>query len=461
MKSYIEFLKSKEFSAKTCGIKMPIETIKKKFPSLFDYQVDIVRWAVAKGRSAIFAGTGLGKTRMQLAWASVVGGDVLIFAPLAVDHQTVKEGEKMGLAVHIATSNEDIKSGINITNYEKMDKFDFSRFHGLVLDESSILKSQTGKIRTELINKSKDVPFRLACTATPAPNDYMELGNHSEFLGIMTELEMLAMFFIHDGSNTSKWRLKGHAVSDFWEWVSSWAVMMTNPTDLGYDGEKFELPPLTIRQITVQTETMDGFLFPVEASTLQERQQTRRESIMQRVAAAAELVNQSQDTWLIWCNLNAEGEALKAAIPGAVEVKGSDKAEYKTQMMEDFSDGKIRVLISKPSICGFGMNWQHCHNMIFVGLSDSFEQYYQAVRRCWRFGQTHEVNVYFVVADTEGAVVANIRRKEQDFECMLKGMIQATQHITENNIRSTKRQQSRYEPHTAMRLPEWLKGETA
>lgn len=285
MKSYIEFLKSKEFLAKTCGIEMPVETIKKKFPSLFDYQVDIVRWAVAKGRSAIFAGTGLGKTRMQLAWASVVGGDVLIFAPLAVDHQTVKEGEKMGLAVHIATSNEDVRPGINITNYEKMDKFDFSRFHGLVLDESSILKSQTGKIRTELINKSKDVPFRLACTATPAPNDYMELGNHSEFLGIMTELEMLAMFFIHDGSNTSKWRLKGHAVSDFWEWVSSWAVMMTNPTDLGYDGEKFELPPLTIRQITVQTETMDGFLFPVEASTLQERQQARRESITQRAAA--------------------------------------------------------------------------------------------------------------------------------------------------------------------------------
>lgn len=461
MKSYTEFLKSKEFQAKTCGIEIPAEEIKKKFPSLFDYQVDIVRWAVAKGRSAIFAGTGLGKTRMQLAWASVVGGDVLIFAPLAVDHQTVKEGEKMGLSVHIATSMEDIRQGINITNYEKMDKFDLSRFNGLVLDESSILKSQTGKIRTDLINKSKDIPFRLACTATPAPNDYMELGNHSEFLGVMTELEMLAMFFIHDGSNTSKWRLKGHAVADFWEWVSSWAVMMTNPTDLGYDGRKFELPPLTIKQVTVETETMDGFLFPVEASTLQERQQARRESITQRVQAAAELVNQSEETWLIWCNLNAEGEAMKAAIPDAVEVKGADKAEYKTQMMEDFSNGEIRVLISKPSICGFGMNWQHCHNMIFVGLSDSFEQYYQAVRRCWRFGQTHEVNVYFVVADTEGAVVANIRRKEQNFEDMLNGMIQATQHITENNIRSTQRQQSRYEPHIEMRLPSWLKGETA
>lgn len=236
---------------------------------------------------------------------------------------------------------------------------------------------------------------------------------------------------------------------------------MTNPTDLGYDGRKFELPPLTIKQVTVETETMDGFLFPVEASTLQERQQARRESITQRVQAAAELVNQSEETWLIWCNLNAEGEALKAAIPDAVEVKGADKAEYKTQMMEDFSNGEIRVLISKPSICGFGMNWQHCHNMIFVGLSDSFEQYYQAVRRCWRFGQTHEVNVYFVVADTEGAVVANIRRKEQDFEDMLNGMIQATQHITENNIRSTQRQQSRYEPHIEMRLPSWLKGETA
>ena len=423
---------------------------------LFDYQHDIVKWALKKGKSAVFAGTGLGKTRIQLAWADLIQGKVLIFAPLAVARQTVTEGREIGISVNLCRENGDVKDGINITNYDRMERFDLSQFTGIVLDESSILKSQTGKTRNWLIENCQSIPYRLCCTATPAPNDYMELGNHSEFLGCMTEMEMLAMFFIHDGGDTAKWRLKKHAVKDFWEWVASWAVMMTNPSDLGYDGSMFILPKLNITQKEVMTENSEGCLFAVEAKTLQERQQARRDSLHERVSACAEIVNNSSEQWLIWCNLNVESNLIAKSIPGSVEVCGNDTPEHKTNSMIGFSEKKIRVLVSKPSICGFGMNWQQCHNMIFVGLSDSFEQYYQAVRRCWRFGQTKEVNVYVITADTEGAVVANIQRKERDFEEMLHGMIAATQNITAGNIRRTTREQRKYNANTKMKLPEWL-----
>jgi hypothetical protein len=337
-----------------------------------------------------------------------------------------------------------------------MERFDLSRFDGIVLDESSILKSQTGKTRNWLIENCSDIPYKLCCTATPAPNDYMELGNHSEFLGCMTEMEMLAMFFIHDGGDTAKWRLKKHAVKVFWEWVASWAVMMVNPADLGYDGSQFILPKLNITQQEVKTEVTTGSLFAVEAKTLQERQQARRDSLKERVAACAEIVNNSDEQFLVWCNLNVESELIAKSIPDSVEVCGSDTPEHKTESMIGFSEKRIRVLVSKPSICGFGMNWQQCHNMIFVGLSDSFEQYYQAVRRCWRFGQKSEVNVYVITADTEGAVVANIQRKERDFEDMLHGMIAATQNITAQNIKRTGRNQKTYNPIVKMELPDWL-----
>jgi superfamily II DNA or RNA helicase len=411
---------------------------------------------IEKGKSAVFAGTGLGKTRIQLAWADLVGGRVLIFAPLAVACQTVQEGKEIGIEVNLCKENADVKDGINITNYDRMERFDLSRFDGIVLDESSILKSQTGKTRNWLIENCSDIPYKLCCTATPAPNDYMELGNHSEFLGCMTEMEMLAMFFIHDGGDTAKWRLKKHAVKVFWEWVASWAVMMVNPADLGYDGSQFILPKLNITQQEVKTEVTTGSLFAVEAKTLQERQQARRDSLKERVAACAEIVNNSDEQFLVWCNLNVESELIAKSIPDSVEVCGSDTTEHKTESMIGFSEKRIRVLVSKPSICGFGMNRQQCHNMIFVGLSDSFEQYYQAVRRCWRFGQKSEVNVYVITADTEGAVVANIQRKERDFEDMLHGMIAATQNITAQNIKRTGRNQKTYNPIVKMELPDWL-----
>lgn len=450
---YQEFLKAKQKMIVDSGKEVDDTEIN---PHLFDYQHDIVKWALKKGKSAVFAGTGLGKTRIQLAWADLVGGRVLIFAPLAVACQTVQEGKEIGIEVNLCKENADVKDGINITNYDRMERFDLSKFDGIVLDESSILKSQTGKTRNWLIENCSGIPYKLCCTATPAPNDYMELGNHSEFLGCMTEMEMLAMFFIHDGGDTAKWRLKKHAVKVFWEWVASWAVMMVNPADLGYDGSQFILPKLNITQQEVKTEVTTDSLFAVEAKTLQERQQARRDSLKERVAACAEIVNNSDEQFLVWCNLNVESELIAKSIPDSVEVCGSDTPEHKTESMIGFSEKRIRVLVSKPSICGFGMNWQQCHNMIFVGLSDSFEQYYQAVRRCWRFGQKSEVNVYVITADTEGAVVANIQRKERDFEDMLHGMIAATQNITAQNIKRTGRNQKTYNPIVKMELPDWL-----
>lgn len=439
--SYQYFLESK-LSLDTAAA--PIEAGNLN-PALFDFQRDIVQWALRKGRAAIFAGTGLGKTAMQLEWASKIPGKVLILAPLAVSNQTVREGEKFGIPVNPCRSQSDVKDGINITNYEMLSHFEPESFDGIVLDESSILKAHDGKTRTHIIESFQAVPYRLACTATPAPNDHMELGNHAEFLGVMTRTEMLSMFFIHDGGDTSKWRLKGHARERFWQWVSSWAVMLTKPSDLGYEDGAFELPPLRIHQITVDAPPDDGpNLFPVEALTLQERQQARRATTDLRVDKCAELVNATDDTWLVWCDLNAESAALTKKIEGATEVKGADSPEHKTDSLTGFAAGNLPRLISKPSICGFGMNLQVCHKMAFVGLSDSFEQIYQAIRRCWRFGQTEPVDVYMITASTEGAVVRNIKRKERDFKVMQEGMIAATQEITRKNIKGTVRESAVY-----------------
>lgn len=448
--TYDDFLKSKQIVSEAKGMDVPTESIS---GHLFDFQRDIVVWALKKGRSAIFAGTGLGKTLMQLEWSRHIG-NVLILAPLAVSQQTVAEGEKFGINVTICKSQDDVKDGINITNYERIDRFCFDRFDGVVLDESSILKSMTGKVRTQLIEVCRTVPYRLACTATPAPNDLMELCNHSEFLNVMSATEMLATFFVHDGGDTSKWRLKKHAKKSFWEWVASWAVMLTNPEELGYDGSLYQLPELSVIQHTVETEKDVGLLFQAEALTLQERQAARKNSIQQRAEECASLVKDGQ--WLVWCNLNAEADALAKLIPDAVEVRGSDTPEKKEKAAIGFANGEIRVLISKPLIFGMGLNFQKCHQMAFVGLSDSFEQYYQSVRRCWRFGQENPVDVHVITADTEGAVVANIENKERIFSEMLKGMIAATQEITKQNIKATAKQTDEYRPTMTMQIPQWL-----
>lgn len=452
MTDYKDFIEHKAVSAlHTDSIQVDADDLN---PMLYSFQRDIVRWALAKGRAAIFADCGLGKTPMQLEWADRImrerEGMTLILAPLAVASQTVAEGIKFGIKVNICESAEDLKPGINITNYEKLGKFEGVHFEAVVLDESSILKSFTGKVRNQIIDFFSKTPFRLACTATPAPNDYMELGNHAEFLGIMSYTEMLAMFFVHDGGQTSKWRLKGHAQDVFWEWMGSWAVVMESPRDLGYEIDGYDLPELRIHEIIA-----DGDEPVTESMTLTQRRKARKDTLELRCQTAADLVNGSDEQWLVWCDLNAESETLHKMIGSSVEVKGSNKNVDKSNRMLGFSVGAYRSLVTKPSIAGFGMNWQQCHNMIFVGLSDSYEQYYQAVRRCWRFGQEHPVDVYIVISAKEGAVKENIARKEADSVAMRKAMIEQTKEITKKELKTTCRLSTPYEPKIEMVLPMW------
>lgn len=450
-KSYIDFLKEKTTISEDSGFEVERNKLNS---NLFDYQKDIVIWSLKKGKSAIFADCGLGKSLMQLEWSNQVhnytGGSILILAPLAVTEQTYREGLKFGINSKVVECQDDVIEGINITNYEKLDKFDTSKFIGIVLDESSILKSFTGKVRNQIINNFKDTPYRLACTATPAPNDYMELGNHSEFLGVMTRGEMLAMYFVHDGGDTSKWRLKGHAQDVFWQWMASWSVVITNPKDLDYEVEGYDLPKLNTYEIIV-----DGDTPIIESLTLTERRQARKDSLEDRCKAAADIVNNSDENWLVWCNLNDESKLLHQLINDSVEVKGSDKSKHKTDSSIKFANGNIKCLVSKPLIFGMGLNFQNCHNMIFVGLSDSYEQYYQAVRRCWRFGQEHEVNVYIIISKKEGCVKQNIERKQMDADIMQQEMLKHTKEITKENIKSTCRITTPYNTNIEMKLPIW------
>ena len=423
-------------------------------PMLFDLQKDVVRWALKKGRACIFADCGLGKTPMQLSWAYQIhkhtGGKILILAPLAVAEQTKREAGKFGYSAKVCESQSDCVDGINITNYEKLDRFVAKEFIGVVLDESSILKSFTGKVRNQIIDNFSKTPYKLACTATPAPNDYMELGNHSEFCGVMTRSEMLSMFFVHDGGQTSKWRLKGHATDVFWKWLATFSVFIDNPKNIGYNVDGYDLPPLNIKEIIVDDEEPTS-----DALTLSERRKARKDSMALRCECAASLANNSDEQWLVWCDMNDESKMLYELITDSVEVKGSDKATYKADAMMGFSDGTNRVLVTKPSIAGYGMNWQGCHNMIFTGLSDSFEQFYQAMRRCYRFGQEHPVNVYIVISSKEGAVKANIERKQADFIRMQSEMTELTKEITKKELRSTCRISTPYEPQTKIVLPNW------
>ena len=428
--------------------------------SLFDFQKLLVSWSLKKGRSAIFADTGLGKTRMQLSWADAVqrrqSGKTLILAPLAVSSQTVAEAAKMGIDVSYTRKHPD-KSGIYITNYDISDRFDLTDLSAIVLDESSIIKHQTSKFRNWLIGHCKAIPYRLSCTATPSPNDYMELGNQAEFIGIMGMFEMLAMFFTHDSGETSKWRLKGHGKDKFWEWLATWAAVVRKPSDLGFLDDGYNLPPLLIHEHIVETNKQLGdSLFKEPAATLSERNQARRLTIEDRVAKCSEIVNATDDPYLVWCNLNDESKLLTQAINGAVEIKGSDKPEHKEEAMISFVNGDVKRLVTKPSIAGFGMNWQHCSQMAFVGLNDSNEQLYQAIRRCYRFGQKNPVNVHLISSDIEGAVLENIKRKEAQAEQMAEEMSKHVAHLTKSQVRALDREKTEYVPQSAFKIPSFM-----
>jgi superfamily II DNA or RNA helicase len=461
MNAYADFLARKRLIDPPTGVSGTIE-----LPYFFKpHQRDITNWALRRGRAAIFAGTGLGKTLMELIWAKEVAREtrrpVLILAPLAVSMQHSREASKFGMSASVVTHQSG--DAIDITNYQKIEHFDLEAFGGVALDESSILKSTDGKYRTKLIHDCANVPFRLAATATPAPNDFMELGNHAEFLGVMSYTDMLATFFTHDGGDTQKWRLKGHAETEFWKWMASWAVMLRKPSDLGYDNDGYDLPPLNYHQHTVGVDyapSMDtGLLFPMEARTLQERISARRDSVQGRVALAASITPRDRP-FVWWCNLNSEADALARLIPGAVNLSGADSDDAKERKLIDFSEGRIQHLITKASIAGFGMNWQHCADTGFVGLNDSFEQLYQAVRRFWRFGQAKPVSAHFIASEMEGATVANIRRKEADAERMAAAMVLHMADLSSAVVRGAVRDRPDYDPKVPMKIPTWI-GECA
>ena len=426
---------------------------------LFHHQQDMVRWALRRGRAALFADCGLGKTPMELEWAFRQPHECIIVAPLAVAHQFVREAEKFGVDVAYAKDQSQITKRITITNYERLENFHIDQFGAVSLDESSLLKNSSGAYSTWMIEAFKNTPFRLCQSATPAPNDVMELGTQAEFLGVMTRSEMLAMYFTHDGGDTSKWRVKGHAQKAFWEWMATWAVMIRKPSDLGYSDDGFVLPPLRMHEHQVSVEqATNGFLFALEAQTLQERQAARRESIADRVKACAEIVNASDRPFLVWCNLNEESAQLAASIPDAVEVTGSDSDDHKEAAIVGFLDGKHRVMVSKPKIAGLGLNLQHCSDMAFVGLSDSYEQLYQSIRRCWRFGQKSTVNVHVITAETEGAVVSNIKRKEREAEETYNAMIEHMKDLNAAALHGgTVRNKTAYIPTVPMFIPDFLK----
>ena len=451
---YSEFLKSKTFRIVSAGFDAKLD----EYP-LFDYQYDIVRWACQRGKSAVFADTGMGKTIMQLAWADQVarhtGNPVLILAPLAVSDQTIAEGEKFGIAVEKYRGADVFGPHVFVINYEQLHNVKADQFDGVVLDESSILKGMQGKIRAQITSMFSGTPYRLSCTATPSPNDFMELGTQSEFLGIMSQVEMLAMFFIHDGGDTSKWRLKGHGKNKFFEWLATWAVFFSKPSDLGYSDESHELPELIFHEHIIDSGITDGLFAPV-ATGLLNRNRARKDTVDARVEQAAIIANGISGQVLVWCHLNDESQKLASEIVGAIEVTGSDDPDKKTKAMIGFAQGSVSKLVTKPKIAGFGMNWQSCNHMVFVGLSDSWEQFYQAVRRCWRYGQTKPVHVHIVSADVEGGVLANIKRKEGQHKELKKQMIEVMRGRTLAALGRAEQEKTIYTTTEKMEIPQWI-----
>lgn len=431
--------------------------------SMFEHQKALTSWALRRGSAAIFADTGLGKMRMELAWADAVrkhtGRPVMIHTPLAVAAQVAAEGAKIGIAAKVCREATDLTDGINITNYDRLHKFDASVFGGVVLDESGCIKHHDTRTFQALTAAYRETPFKLPATATPAPNDWTELGTHAEFLGVCTRAEMLAEFFTHDGGDTSVWRLKGHARQIFWRWVATWGAMIRKPSDLGFDDAAYNLPPLHLHEHHVSFELpLNGMLFATEAQSLSERRDARRASMDDRVSACAALVNsEAAEPWVVWCDLNAEGDALTKAIDGAVQIAGADSVETKEQRLSDFAEGRIRVLVTKPSIAGWGLNWQHSARMAFVGVTDSYEAYYQAVRRCWRFGQTRDVHVHVFASKAEGAIVANLKRKEREAGSMAESLSAETRDAVMAEVVGATRETNSFNSSQRVVVPAFLK----
>ena len=459
-RSYDEFLAGKARQLTPIGL-TEIPALSEK---LFPHQRDTVALMLRRGRGAVFFDTGLGKGWIALEWLRVIaehtGKPVLLLAPLAVSHQFAREAAKFGVPARVVADASEVGPGINITNYHKLGKFDVSVFGGVALDESSILKSFDGKTRTQLIESFKDAPFRLALTATPAPNDFTEFGNHAEFLGVMTRTEMMSLFFVHDGETTSEWRLKGHAADAFWSWVASWAIAIRRPSDLGYDDGAYDLPPLHIHRVVLPVDTKQAFasgmLFASEAATLSDQRTARRASLSARVARCVEIANAANGAVVVWCDLNDEGNALEKSIDGSVQVAGANSDDEKEQKIEAFSTGEARVMISKASLTGHGLNWQHAATAVYCGITNSWEALYQSLKRLHRYGQVKPVNAYIVVSEAETRVLDNLTAKQARADEMIAAMVAAMSPTTMRDLRATSRTMDGYETQRRVFVPQWL-----
>jgi len=422
---YQEFLKAKQKTHQLSGFDVKDSDLNEK---LFPFQKFCIKRALNAGKYAFFEDCGLGKTFQQLEWARLVvkktKKPALILAPLAVTAQTIQEGEKFGIEVKKFT--DKITTGIYVANYEQLGNIDCSLFSGIVLDESSILKNFEGQTKKLILDSFANTPYKLACTATPSPNDPMELGNHAEFLDVMSRNQMLAMYFVHDGGETAKWRLKGHAVKLFYQFVGSWSIMLNSPGDIGFPMEGYSLPALNFIEKQVETEKRDnGSFFNDIAISATNFNKELRLTKVDRLETAAEIVNASDESFIIWIKQNEEGEMMRKLIPGAIEVQGSDTPEYKEKMLLGFANGDFRVLITKSKIAQFGLNFQSCHNQVFASLDFSFEGLYQSIRRSYRFGQEKEVNIYLITTDTMANVKKSIDHKQKQFRIMQDEMSKA------------------------------------
>ena len=426
--AYQQFLAAKEARIEKPGRDVAASDI---HPMLHDWQNDLVQWAVRTGRAALWADTGMGKTVMQLEWARLSAPTSLVIAPLAVCQQTVREAAKLGITARYIRHHDAVDSpGLYVTNYEQVPNMLPDFFGAVVLDESSILKQSTGATRTMLIDWASEIPHRLACSATPAPNDPEELTNQAEWLGRMSRTHMLAAYFIHDQDG---WRLKGHARRPMMQWMAQWAVALTRPSDVGGDDTGYILPGLDIiPEIVAADVQAEGQLFATELGGVTGRSQMRRNTLNSRVDRAAKLVVNKPGPWILWCGLNSEANALADSIPGSVNVHGSLDPDEKARLLLGFADGDYDVLITKPSIASQGLNYQHCNQMAFVGLGDSYEQYYQAIRRCYRYGQTRIVAAHIIVSDLESQIVANVNRKEKQANGITRELVAEMKRIRES-----------------------------
>jgi len=456
---YIDFIKSKHVRHRSNGFD-PVSPLPSK---LFDWQSRVVEWCCKKGRAGIFADCGLGKTAMQLAWCEQVaintGMPVLLLTPIAVGQQTIREADKFEIDVPVGHGPQ-VPSGpaIVVLNYESLHKVSASQFGGVCLDESSILKSFTGKIKQQLCREFAGTRYKLACTATAAPNDHMELGNHSEFLGVMDREVMLAKYFTHDSGDTSKWRLKRHGERDFWRWVSSWSVCISKPSDVGGDDGGFDLPPLHVTTHLVESDWKSkDRLFKVESAvSATNLHDVKRATLAKKVEQVQSILSGGDGLWSIWCDTDYEADALRKAIPDAVEVRGSTKDELKARYFNGFTDGEYPILITKPKIGGFGMNWQHCHQSIyFAGFS--FESWYQSIRRHWRFGQTHPVSVHLVASEDEYNVVQVLERKARDFHAMQSAMSESMREGMQEELFGEPVRE--HKPQKKLMIPSWVESE--